>query len=533
MVRLSTKLTPTKAGGFTARKRVPEDAQAQYQQLYGVRWEARLSVDPGTPAILARAKHREWLSEIESRIANIRAEKKGEGRLLTPKDARALAGEWYHWFTERHLQRAQSAKHWEDVRESVGDTLRDELLFKEGDELDDVWERSPEAREDVRPMLADWGETAQFLASKRMVLDAPSRNLLLDHLYGDFAAALNLLIRRAQGDYATDDYALRFPKFENARDTGHGPWKLFEAYVDERKPAQATVNRWRAVFQNLEAKFTGADAELLTVEAAQAWADGVVTSERSPITVRAIWLSAASTVYTWAKRKRLVRDNPFSDVHITVPPKISNRDNPAFTVDEARTILRAAYSISDTSAPFPAAKRWVPWLCAYSGARVGEITQMRGCDIEARGDFYVMRITPHAGTVKTRKAHTVPLHDHLIEQGFLDYVATRGQGPLFYDPERVKETEGANDPMRPKRPRAVTARARLAAWVRDLGINDPEVQPNHAWRDTFKQIAERHGISERNHDAITDHKPKTAGRGYGPATVEDMAAALRKFPRYV
>jgi hypothetical protein len=108
MPRVASKLTPTKGGGFTARKRVPADVQNDYERLYGVRWEARLNIAPGTPIVQARALHREWLTEIESRIANIRAEKKGEGRLLTPKDARALAGEWYHWFTERHLRSAQS-----------------------------------------------------------------------------------------------------------------------------------------------------------------------------------------------------------------------------------------------------------------------------------------------------------------------------------------------------------------------------------------------------------------------------------------
>jgi integrase len=242
-------------------------------------------------------------------------------------------------------------------------------------------------------------------------------------------------------------------------------------------------------------------------------------------------VSAASTVYAWAKLKRLVSSNPFADVHVTVPPKISNRENPAFTSDEVCTILRAAYCITNTNTPFAAAKRWVPWLCAYSGARVGEITQMRGCDIEARGKLHVMRITPEAGTVKTRKAHAIPLHDHLIEQGFLDFVAKRGKGPLFYNPERAGEAT-QDDPTNPKRRRAVKARERLANWVRKLGITDPEVQPNHAWRDTFKQIAERSGISERVHDAITGHKPKTIGRGYGPSTVEDMAEALKKFPRY-
>jgi hypothetical protein len=127
----------------------------------------------------------------------------------------------------------------------VGDALRDELLFQEGDTLDDVWEHSPEAREDVRPMLADWGEVAQFLHTKRLVLDEPSRRLFLDHLYGDFAAALNLLIKRAWGDYSADKYALQFPKFENSRNTAHGPWQLFELWVSAVKPAFATIGRWR------------------------------------------------------------------------------------------------------------------------------------------------------------------------------------------------------------------------------------------------------------------------------------------------
>jgi integrase len=177
-----------------------------------------------------------------------------------------------------------------------------------------------------------------------------------------------------------------------------------------------------------------------------------------------------------------------------------------------------------------AAKRWVPWLCAYSGARAGEITQLRGIDVQRRGEFYVMRLLPEAGTIKTREARTVPLHEHLIEQGFLEFVHARGKGPLFYEKE-ANEQSAAN-PMRPKRPRAVKTRDRVAEWVRKLGITDPEVQPNHAWRDTFKQIAERHGITERVHDAITGHAPRTVGRTYGKATPEDMAEALKKFPRY-
>jgi hypothetical protein len=90
----------------------------------------------------------------------------------------------------------------------------------------------------------------------------------------------------------------------------------------------------------------------------------------------------------------------------------------------------------------------------------------------------------------------------------------------------------ADDPTNPRKPRYVKIREHLAGWVRGLGVDDRELQPNHAWRHTFKQIADRAGISERMSDSITGHAHKTIGAGYGAPTLQDMAEALRKFPRY-
>jgi integrase len=530
MPRVATQLIPTKGGGFTARKRIPEDVQDEFERLYGVRWEVRLGIAPGTTIVQARALHREWTSEIESRIANIRASKKGEGQLLTPKDARALAGEWYHWFTDRHLEDAQPPTYWEDLRERVGDALRGELIFGDDDEVDEVWERSPEARENVRPMLADWGEVAQFLHTKRLVLDEPSRRLFLDHLYGDFAAALKLLIKRAQGNYEPDDYARRFPKFENSRDVGHSPWQLFELWVEAVKPAPTTVDRWRGVFLRLATDFTGRNAGSITLEEAQEWTDKLTNQERSPATVRDVWVVAARTLFTWAVKRRYVEQNPFKTVHVSVPRRKTSRPLKAFNADEIKVILRAAQAITDTATASDIARRWVPWLCAYTGARVGEIMQLRGLDVLEQDGVKVIRITPEAGSVKTGMGRIVPLHEHLIEQGFLAFVASRQNGPLFYNQSKVELPEGAA--TNPKKPRAARARERLAIWIRSLGISDKEVQPNHAWRHSFKQIAARNNISDGMSDYLTGHAPPTVARGYGAPTVPDMAAALKKFPRY-
>jgi hypothetical protein len=44
-----------------------------------------------------------------------------------------------------------------------------------------------------------------------------------------------------------------------------------------------------------------------------------------------------------------------------------------------------------------ATRRWVPWICAYSGARAGEITQLRSQNVIEQGGTKALRITPDAG----------------------------------------------------------------------------------------------------------------------------------------
>ncbi|MET4493256.1 integrase [Bradyrhizobium sp. LA7.1] len=141
-----------------------------------------------------------------------------------------------------------------------------------------------------------------------------------------------------------------------------------------------------------------------------------------------------------------------------------------------------------------------------------------------------MKLMPDAGTIKTRKTRVVPLHEHLIAQGFLEMIGSVGKGALFYD-DRTPH-RASSDPMNPSRSRAGNVRGDLAEWVREQGVTDPELSPTHAWRHTFKQIAERVEITEKVHDAITGHAPASEGRKYGQPTAEDMANALKKFPRY-
>jgi integrase len=524
-----------KSGALTARQVIPADVRDEYQRLYGKAWEERWRADPGMSKAEQKQSYAAWYSEISRRIGALRAAKRGAAIELTRTDAAALAGEWYTWFVARHEEAPGKPERWDEEFWRFVDELRqlapDEVRAEPIRGLE--WTRDPEIRAGIKPVVADLARTAQFLASRGVALTSGAQALFLDFVVDSYVDALNLLERRARNDYSPDDTPQTFPKFSLPQRRGtdnQSPRKLYEAWAAARKPAPATISRWAPVFDDLEATFSGPNSQPLTEDTAQSWAVGRITAERSAATVKEVWVNAAVTVYGWAKEQRLLADNPFVAVKVTVPRSRRNRESKAFNADEARTILRAAMATNDKASVFAAAKRWVPWICAYSGARAGEITQLRGADVQRRGEFYVMRLLPEAGTIKTGEARTVPLHEHLIEQGFIAFVEARGKGPLFYEPS--KEEPSSEDPMRPKRPRAGRTRARLAKWVRKLGITDPEVSPNHAWRHSFKQIAQRSGIDPRVHDVITGHAANTTAEEYSKATVEDMAAALKKFPRY-
>jgi hypothetical protein len=396
--------------------------------------EAKFFRKAGTKPEIARREFNEWLAEVEGQIANIRAQRTGEGLELTRRQARALAGEWYDWFYARH---SSTDKDWEQVLDQVQDAMRAAVGMKRWEENhpNELWVQEEELRETLRPLLADAGETSQFLATKTITLNNQSRALFLDFLYKDLAAVLKLLIRHSEGDFSPDTYGEKFPKLEDA-DSGNTPVQLFERWIAERKPAAGSVELWQYVFQRMEEKFKGRSAASISADEAQQWITSLVTRERGAHTVDNTWIGASRTIFGWAKEHNYIPRNPFENVKVTLPKRTKLRETKAFFPHEYRLILKASLGITDTSDPFDAAKRWVPWLLAYTGARPREITQLRKHDVIERDGIPALHFTPEAGSRKSGAAQAVPLHEHLIAQGFLTFVHDHSDGPLFYKPDQ-------------------------------------------------------------------------------------------------
>ncbi len=218
--------------------------------------------------------------------------------------------------------------------------------------------------------------------------------------------------------------------------------------------------------------------------------------------------------------------NPAKAIKIKVREAPESR-LPDFTDAEARQILSAARATpaSNANPSRSAAFRWVPFICAYTGCRVAEATQLRAQDVtphDSGGGFWVLRFTPEAGTIKSKKFRDVPIHPSLASSGFLAYVATIKEGPLFYDPKARRKADAESS-------QAQTRAGHLASWVRNIaGVTDPEVQPSHAWRHRFKTEGRMAGIEEQYMDAITGHRPPNVGRDYGRFPAEVLYREISK-----
>ena len=527
-------------GRWFARKVIPEDVRKDYHRLFGVKREAHFKLPGDTPKHEAKARMGEFVADIETRIATLRAQRNGEGQPLTRINAIALSGRWYSWFLKQYEDDPGTAKRWRQTFDYFVDVIRDEEPYAHMERREqypqlphDDWEKEPEVREAVRPHAAEIARVTAFLASEGMALNATAYALFVDAVSDNLLQALSVLERRANGDYSPDNTPASFPPFTEGpvRGAGVNCVELFEAYVIATKPAPGTVSRWRCVFEGMQSEFGEVGADGITEDAARKWIHGLITEGRGARTVRDSWLKASRRVFGWALTHKRISRNPFKEVAVDVPRKMQTREEGrSFTAAEAATILKASLAYTKPATPTERTRRWVPWLCAYSGARAGEITQLRGCDVEERSGLYVIKLTPDAGTQKKGEIRTVPLHDHIIAQGFIEMVQQVGKGALFFN-DRTPQKASA-DPLKPTRRRADTARSQLGTWVRGLGVNDPGISPNHGWRHLFKRIADESGIPEKMHDALTGHAQATEGRKYGPPSVAAMAEALKKFPRY-
>lgn len=499
-----------KTGTYYLRVRVPSDLVDRVGHL--IEKSTLRTKDPSE----ARVAFAKALSETHSRWAEIR---KGV-QTLTDRQIEALAGEVYLLVRARLPQdeRGWLIQHPHTFLRYALELALGEEPYPPGhaDEFAPIWQRVEAiVGTDTTAVLVRHGLTIDEWTYRRLIVSS-ARSVL---------QAIKQTLRESEGDWRPDPDVGRFPELvlPKATDTPvvavgvEAFWKkVSDGYSD------GTMKRWRAILDRLLASALVDDLILVTAEHVEAWRDeALATGKVSPRSFANNDLTAIKTMFNSAVKAKIVPANPAKDVTVERARKQLGREMRDLYDEEAVLILRKTLEVPPPrlSSFHAAARRWVPWICAYTGARITEITQTRACDIRRVDGHWCIRITPDAGTTKSRRSRFIPLHEHLIDQGFLGFVQVhRRDQRLFAGP-----TDGA------KTTAAQVTSGKLAEWVRTI-VKDPEVAPNHGWRHRFETEARFH-MSEMFIDAIQGHAGKTQGRKYGRFPPRMLAPLIAKMPR--
>ena len=384
-----------------------------------------------------------------------------------------------------------------------------------------------------------FGNDADRVCRERnLILDVPTRRLLLQEVARAVRFAAEKYLRTLEGDFSPDPAANRFPVYEAPKtiaepapaqhrrvETVGDLFDKWKAYAAD-KVAASTVRRYGPSLASLDRWAKGRDWRHLTDEDIFAWATHRRDQEGiSATTVNRNDLVAVSSVFVWPMTleggKRSV-SNPAAALRLRESKKITTREK-AFRIDEIRSILLTTRAVTaDRLYPrASASRRWCPWICAYTGARIQEPLWLEKQNIRREGDIWVIDFHQ----TKDGFARTVPIHRELIREGLLEFVTQAPPGYLFVgDRPQKKGTSRSVQELRA---------AELASWIRSKVDLDKALSPNHAWRHTWITYAEAAGIPKRFSNRITGHNAnRDASDGYVAPLISALAVEMAKFPAY-
>jgi len=502
------------------RRRVPKDLVA----FMGKR-EIKFSLgtsDPKLAEVLFKEKNAElermWHEHLNGR----------QYTKLSQRQISALAGEFYRELVATHGENPGRPFEWEaELARLDKRRKRPWNLIPRNFHLRDAF------GEEVRA----------FLEKRELHLSGETLDGFVAEYVMAKEQAVKQLLKNAAGNWAPDPEASRFAPPEAMADDGRvDAMDMFDRYANEAELSPKTRTSWKTKLKSL-LDFVGHDdlARLATRDII-AWKDELLATKKkqsakdkaakkpeetlNPKTIRNSYLAVVKATLNFAVQQTKLSKNVASSVSVRIKKRKKQREK-GFTEDEAAAILRATFAAPPRglSPEYAAARRWVPWICAYTGARVNEITQLLPSDFRVKKGIHYIRID--ADAAKTGDYREVPLHDHLIEQGLLAYVESRKGRALFYNPDRSRGGKDAGRHFR-------KAGERLADWVRSavVGVTDDKVAPNRGWRHRFSSLARHVDMHVDVQNIVQGHAGDKVASDYGDAWIETAYREIMKIPRY-
>lgn len=178
----------------------------------------------------------------------------------------------------------------------------------------------------------------------------------------------------------------------------------------------------------------------------------------------------------------------------------------AITADEMSALfgtpLHTRYALPEAKQGGQDAAYWIPLIGAFTGARLGEVCQLRTADVQTVDGIPALVLTDdgEGQSIKTDAGHrTIPIHSELIRLGFLGYVeAMRKAGHASMWPALPIRKDRLSD--------------YFGRWFKEfresLGMVGADQPSFHYFRHSVRPLMRRAGIDSRIRDLILGHETK-------------------------
>jgi len=171
------------------------------------------------------------------------------------------------------------------------------------------------------------------------------------------------------------------------------------------------------------------------------------------------------------------------------------------------------------------ARYWLPLLAMYQGARREELAQLWREDVRQEDGLWVLDIheAGHRSLKNVHSVRKVPIHDRIIELGFLDFARPAGsnlQSQVFPELERSTSNGDLGESVGKWFTRY---RQRIDVYREKMDL--------HAFRHTFITRLQEAGVPQEQREALSGHASEGVNASvysHGSLPLQDLKAALDK-----
>ncbi|WLA83215.1 tyrosine-type recombinase/integrase [Bradyrhizobium elkanii] len=500
--------------GYYYRRRIPDDVRRALRELDASSAKGSPQQDKreekkrlGRDKDQAEAAWAKYDREVEAKWERLR---KGRVPGLMPVQLQSLAGDiyrrWLKAYSSGHFHAGVSAAMALAAMQEIDGEI-DRQITVVGDD-DELLERFHGFHVDA------------VLAARGLIVSPRTRVLLILAAQRAAKHACRTALKRHDGDLRPDPDENLYPAWPDPETTTLSG--LCASWIRAQPKAKPKTHAdFKASIDKFVAFIGRDDVVELSADDIRGWLAHLKESRSlSDVRIRDGYLAAIKTVLNSARKRGLIGKNPCDAVQYDGEPEERTREKD-LRDGEVYAILKASLQPQEgVGEDVAAARRWVPWLLAYTGARVAEMTRLESKHIIPEAGVWGIDIQRS----KNGRPRIVPIHRDLIAQGFLDFVRRREGMPLFFGSEKLKD---ANIKIHKTRAEGV------AEWARKVaGIEPGAVAPNHGWRHRFKTECRRIAMDREVRLYIQGHSFQMEGEKYGFFPIDVTAAWMELFPRY-